>query len=283
MKTVHSISEMQNISKALKSKGKKIGFVPTMGYLHQGHLSLINKSVKECDITVLSIYVNPSQFGPKEDFKKYPRDLKKDKSLAKKFGVDYLFAPEDRDMYPKGYQSWVQVNKIADVLCGASRPGHFKGVATVVLKLFNIILPDIAYFGQKDAQQAVVIKRMVQDLNIRVDVKVLPTVREPDGLALSSRNAYLKAQQRNAALALHQSLKKAELLILKGERNSEKIIKEMKRLIRAHKFVTIDYIAIVDAEDLSEKKTIKGRTLITLAVFIGKVRLIDNMLITIQK
>ncbi len=273
---------MRNRLKNERKKAKIIGFVPTMGYLHPGHISLARQSVKECDVTVMSIYVNPMQFGPREDYKKYPRDLKRDAELAKKAGVDYLFVPSDEDMYPEGFSSKVSVTNVTEMLCGASRPGHFEGVTTVVLKLFNIIMPDTAYFGQKDAQQAIVIKKMVKDLNIPLKIKALPIVREDDGLAMSSRNSYLSKPQRVQALSLYQSLAKARQLIQQGERNPGKIIFAMKRLIQRGKSVRIDYIAIVDAEDLSVKKNIKGNVLIALAVFIGKVRLIDNIIIEVK-
>ncbi len=279
MKMIRRIDEMQNISRKSSCAGKSVGFVPTMGCLHEGHLSLVARSVKECDVTVVSIYVNPLQFGPREDLKKYPRDLKRDLSLTKKAGVDYVFVPRDKDMYPEKYLTGVEVGEITKVLCGASRPGHFKGVTTVVAKLFNIVLPDVAYFGQKDAQQAVVIKKMVKDLNIPIKIKVRPIVRERDGLAMSSRNKYLSAQERKDALILSEALKKARQLIGTGERNPRNIILSMKRLISEVKSVKIDYINIVDAGDLSKKEKIKGKVLIVLAAFIGTPRLIDNIII----
>ncbi|MFH1460705.1 MAG: pantoate--beta-alanine ligase [Candidatus Omnitrophota bacterium] len=282
MKIVRSIGLMQKISKRLKEKGKTIGFVPTMGYLHQGHLSLMRKSRKDCDITVISIYVNPLQFGPKEDFQKYPRDLETDIKLAKKEGVDYIFIPDDQQMYAQGFLTHVVVDRIADILCGASRPGHFKGVTTVVTKLFNIVCPSIAYFGQKDAQQAIVIKKLVNDLNIPLKIKVLPIIRDPEGLALSSRNSYLNARERKQAQLLYKALKLAETEILAGQRNSGLVIKKMKRLLTCTNSVKIDYIAIVDSKDLSSKKIIKGKILIALAVFIGKIRLIDNIILNIN-
>ncbi len=281
MKIIRSIASMQNCVKDLRRKAKKIGFVPTMGYLHQGHISLAHRCAKECDVAVMSIYVNPIQFGPREDFKKYPRDLENDIELAKKAGVDYLFIPSHKDMYPEGFSTRVRVSNVTEMLCGASRPGHFEGVATVVLKLFNIIMPDAAYFGQKDAQQVIVIKKMVKDLNIPLRIKVLPIIREDDGLAMSSRNSYLSSLQRQQALSLYRALSKARQLIEQGERKPAKIILAMKRLIQQGKSVKIDYIAIVDADDLSVKKTIEGKLLIALAVFVGKVRLIDNMVIRV--
>lgn len=282
MKLVKSVKKMQEICRRLKREGKTIGFVPTMGFLHAGHLSLVRRSVKESDRTVMSIYVNPLQFGPKEDFKKYPRNLKQDINLVKNLGVDYIFTPEDKEMYPENYLTTVGVAEITEVLCGALRPGHFRGVTTVVVKLFNIVLPDCAYFGQKDAQQAVVIKKMVKDLNMPLRIKVLPIVREPDGLAMSSRNIYLSRQERTDAAVLYKSLQLCRKLIQAGERNSYKIILAMKRLISRVKSAKIDYICIVDADDLSEEKNVEGKVLIALAVFIGKTRLIDNLVLKVK-
>ncbi|MCK4994701.1 MAG: pantoate--beta-alanine ligase [Candidatus Omnitrophica bacterium] len=281
MKIIRSISSMKKCIKNERKKGPKIGFVPTMGYLHQGHISLAQQSVKECDVTVMSVYVNPTQFGLHEDYKKYPRDIKSDAALAKEAGVDYLFVPSDSDMYPLGFSSKVIVSNVTQMLCGASRPGHFDGVTTIVSKLFNIIEPNTVFFGQKDAQQIIVIKKMVKDLNIQLKIKALPIVRDSDGLAMSSRNAYLSKAQRLEALSLYQALQKAKELIGQGECNSAKIIASMKRLILRGKSVRIDYIAIVDAEDLSFKKHIKAKVLIAIAVFIGKVRLIDNLIIKV--
>ncbi len=283
MKIVYSITEMHKISRNIKQKAKTIGFVPTMGYLHYGHLSLMTKSVKECDVTVVSIYVNPMQFGPKEDFKKYPRDVKKDIKLCKQQGVDYVFIPNDEQIYPKGYATQVKVSGITDSLCGKSRPGHFKGVTTIVNKLFNLVMPDIAYFGQKDAQQALVIKMMVKDLHMSLKIKVLPTIRESDGLAMSSRNSYLNDAQRRDAVLLFESLKKAKQLIAQKQRKSARIIFEMKRLLSQSEFAIIDYINIVDADNLNEVKQLKlnMKILIILAVDVGKVRLIDNIIVRV--
>ena len=281
MRLIRSIKEIRKLTATLKQRGKRIGFVPTMGYLHAGHLSLARRSKQECDVTIVSIFVNPLQFGPKEDFKKYPRDLKKDLKTAKEAGVDYILFPTDKQMYPQGYLTEVCVDKITKTLCGATRPGHFKGVTTVVAKLFNIVGPDIGYFGQKDAQQAVVIKRMVRDLNMPLKIKVLPIVRESGGLAMSSRNRYLERQERQDALILYRALQKARDMVKRGERNSRRIIVEMRKLIKKVDSARIDYIRIVDAKDLSEKKKISGRALIALAVFIGKVRLIDNLILKV--
>lgn len=279
MRTIHSIKQMAEVSKKLNLNGQTIGFVPTMGALHEGHLSLIRRAAKENDIVVVSIFVNPVQFGPKEDFKKYPRDLKKDAHLCQKEDVDIIFYPEAKDMYPDDYKTYVVVEKLSDVLCGKSRPGHFKGVATAVTKLFNIIQPDAAYFGQKDAQQAIIIKRMAEDLNIPVKIKVMPTVRNGNGLALSSRNIYLNERERRDALVLSQSLNSAKDLIKKGVKNADEIILRMRRLIKRKKTAQIDYVSIVDSESLKPVKKISGKYLIALAVWIGKTRLIDNIII----
>ena len=205
-----------------------IGFVPTMGYLHEGHLSLVRESLRKADVTVVSIFVNPAQFGPTEDFKEYPRDLNRDSEVLEKEGVDYLFVPEADEMYSQGYKTYVEVCDLQDKLCGRSRPGHFRGVCTVVLRLFNIINPDISFFGQKDAQQAITLKKMVKELNLEVKIEVLPIIREEDGLALSSRNKYLTQEERKAALVLSKSLKEAKSIVEKGQRDSAAIIKEMK-------------------------------------------------------
>lgn len=279
MRTISKITLMRRYIAGAKAKGRTIGFVPTMGYLHQGHLSLIRQARKDCDVCVLSIFVNPLQFGPKEDYRKYPQDLQQDSILAKSAGCDYLFYPETKEMYPAEYLTYVNVEKLTDCLCGASRPGHFKGVATVVTKLFNIIQPDIAYFGQKDYQQAVVIRKMVKDLNMPLVVKTMPLVRESDGLAMSSRNGCLNSQERFDAPVLYQSLQKAKRVIVRGEKNSQKIIAQIKKEILKKKTARIDYVAVVNAKTLEVTDTIKGRTLIALAAWIGKTRLIDNIIV----
>jgi len=270
---------MSTLAKITKKDGKSIGFVPTMGYLHEGHLSLARTAKKHTDTVVMSIFVNPIQFAPGEDFEKYPRDLKRDEELAGSAGVDIIFYPSAGEMYPPDYSTYVTVEGLSDVLCGASRPGHFKGVATVVAKLFGIVKPDIAYFGQKDAQQAIIIKRMAEDLNMGVDIKIIPTVREASGLAMSSRNAYLSFAEKDEALALSLSLKRAELLIREGERSPKKIISAMKDMISRNPGVRIDYISIVDASKLKDVSTISGEVLVALAAFVGKTRLIDNVTI----
>ncbi len=251
-----------------------------MGALHLGHLSLMRQARQETDFVVVSIFVNPIQFGPKEDFKKYPRKLKQDALLCKKEGVDIIFYPAAKEMYPVNYKTYVEVGGLSDCLCGKSRPGHFKGVASVVTKLFNIVNPDTAYFGQKDAQQAIIIKKLVEDLNFPVKIKVMPTVRQNDGLALSSRNVYLNAKERKDALVLSQSLNLAKNLIKGGVRDADKITRILRSLINRKDTAKIDYIAIVSPEDLKAVKKVSGNCLIALAAWFGKTRLIDNAIIS---
>jgi len=281
MQTFRNIKKLQKFIIGLKKIGKTIGFIPTMGYLHEGHLSLMRQSKKENNISVISIFVNPIQFGPKEDFKKYPRDFKRDEKLAKSAGVDIIFYPSIEQMYPAGYLSYVEVEKLSNLLCGASRPGHFRGVTTVVAKLFNIVQPDIAYFGQKDAQQARIIQKMTQDLNMPIKVKVMPIIRESDGLAMSSRNMYLSSQERKDALILNRALKEARRLIKTGVRDSRTIISTINYLISAKHTAKIDYVKIVDPQTLTEVKKIEKSVLIILAVWIGKTRLIDNLAVNL--
>jgi pantoate--beta-alanine ligase len=277
MRIIRSISQMRKISGALKRKGRTIGFVPTMGALHAGHLSLIRQCRKDNDITAVSIFVNPIQFGPKEDLKRYPRPFRKDVSLCQKEKVDLIFYPRAADMYPQDFKTSVEVKELGDLLCGAFRPGHFRGVATAVSKLFNIVGPDIAYFGQKDAQQAAIIERLARDLNFPLKIKVLPTVREIDGLALSSRNVYLSGKERQDSLVLSKALGLARELIRHGQRNAPRIISRIRALILAKKSAQIEYIAIVDNRDLRPVKIINENCLIALAVRFGKTRLIDNL------
>lgn len=276
MKIIKSPTALSASLKKLRSRGKAIGFVPTMGALHEGHLSLMRRARKENDTVVVSIFVNPAQFGPKEDLKKYPRPVARDLLLCKKEGVGYVFLPAVKDIYGKGFSTYVDVEGLSRVLCGKSRPGHFRGVATIVAKFFNIIQPDVAYFGQKDAQQAIIIKRMVEDLNIPVKVRVMPITRQKNGLALSSRNAYLNADEKKDALVLPKALGLARVLIKAGARDPERIISRMKQRILKAKSAKIDYIAIVDPENLKPLKKIYGDYLIALAVRIGNTRLIDN-------
>jgi len=288
VKVYRSVGSLIKKVREIKRKGLKIGLVPTMGFLHEGHMSLVKGARKDADRVIVTIFVNPAQFGPREDFKKYPRGLAKDIELCEKEGADIIFAPGANEMYPEGFSTYVNVEKLTDTLCGASRPGHFRGVATIVAKLFNIACPDIAYFGQKDAQQAIVIKRMVRDLNMPVKIKVMPIVREKDGLAMSSRNVYLNSEERAQALYIYRSLKLAQRLFNKGERGSKEIIKKMRQVIvgdgrdrplHSGNNVKIDYISIVDTEELKDVKRISGKTLVAVAVRIGNTRLIDNIIL----
>lgn len=267
---------MQEIARQLRRKDKSIGLVPTMGALHPGHLSLIRRARQENDCAVVSIFVNPLQFGPREDLKQYPRNLKQDAQLCQRAGAGILFYPDNKAMYPAGYKTYISVESLGDCLCGKSRPGHFQGVATVVAKLFNIVSPDVAYFGQKDAQQAMIINRIASDLNLPLKIKVLPTLREKDGLAMSSRNAYLSSRERKDAVVLSQALVKAKEMLRSGRKNVKEISAAMRKIINAKKTAKIDYIAIVDPINLKPLKQIKSKALIALAVWIGKTRLIDN-------
>lgn len=277
-----SINEIKDYLKKEKALGKTVGFVPTMGYLHNGHQSLINSAKKENDIVVVSIFVNPTQFGINEDFDKYPRDLANDQLLAAEAGADLIFAPSNDEMYPKGYQTFVEVNELTKTLCGKSRPTHFRGVTTVVSKLFNIINPSKAYFGQKDAQQVIVIKRMVKDLNMDIEIVICPIIREADGLAMSSRNVYLSKEAREQAIVLSYSLNYAREMIIKGERDAEKIKNKIISLINQKPFADIDYVSIVDTETLFELKQIDGTILIALAVKFDETRLIDNIIVEVE-
>ncbi|MEW6410582.1 MAG: pantoate--beta-alanine ligase [Nitrospirota bacterium] len=279
MKLIDKISDMQHHSESLRKKGRIIGFVPTMGFLHEGHLSLIREAKKVSDVVIVSIFVNPTQFGPAEDYEQYPRDLTGDIEKVESTGGDIVFVPPVSEMYPTGYLTYVDVERITDTLCGSSRPGHFKGVATVVTKLFNIVKPHRAFFGQKDYQQTVVIRRMVRDLNMGVEIIVCPTVRELDGLAMSSRNSYLNPQERKAATVLYRSLKTAEEIIKAGERDTSVIYDKIQQIIIAEPLCSIDYINIVHPETLEDIKSITEKTVLALAVRIGSTRLIDNILV----
>jgi len=283
MEQLTKISEIRGILETIRKQGKTIGFVPTMGYLHEGHLSLMRESLKKADYTVVSIFVNPTQFGPEEDFNRYPRDLSRDAQILEKEGVNILFVPQTIEMYPEGYKTFVEVKDLQNLLCGESRPGHFRGVCTVILKLFNIIQPNMCFFGQKDAQQAVIIKKMVHDLNLDISIEVLPIIREHDGLAMSSRNSYLNPEQRKATLILYKSLKEAEKMIVKGERSAGNIIERMCKIINSEPKARINYVEIVDLENLNPVIEIKNEVLIALAVFIGSVRLIDNIIVNIKE
>jgi len=278
MEVIKRAAEMQEISLRLKREGRIIGLVPTMGYLHDGHLSLIKKARRENDIVIMSNFVNPLQFGPKEDFATYPRDLDRDNKLAESAGVDYVFAPTSEEMYPQGYDTYVEVKgPITEKMCGKSRPGHFKGVTTVVLKLFFIAQPDHAYFGQKDAQQAIVVRKMVSDLNIPVKIITCPIVREKDGLALSSRNTYLSQEERAQALALPRALSAGRDMIIKGETDPQKVRLHIKQILESSPGIRVDYVEVVDGNDLSDLSVIKGKVLLAAAVYVGKTRLIDNI------
>ncbi|WP_456402940.1 pantoate--beta-alanine ligase [Persephonella sp.] len=275
---VEKISEMKSVTKRLRFEGRSIGFVPTMGFLHEGHVSLIRRSKQDNDITVVSIFVNPLQFGENEDFDRYPRDLNRDLEILREEKVDYLFYPSHKEMYPDGFSTTVEVKGITEKLCGAFRPGHFKGVTTVVLKLFNIIKPDRAYFGLKDFQQYKVIERMVRDLNLDVEIVGCPIVREKDGLAMSSRNRYLTDNERKGAVLLSQALFEAKKMFDLGINDVSKLKEEMKKIIQSNPEVReIQYIEIVDSETFEEKVKAEKGDLIALAVFVGDTRLIDNI------
>lgn len=279
MRIVKTVGEMQQLSRQLKQNGKTIGFVPTMGFLHEGHLSLIREARQRADVVVVSIYVNPTQFGPNEDFEKYPRDFARDEALCKNEGVDIVFYPTNEEMYPKPYLTTVSVANITETMCGASRPGHFQGVTTVVAKLFNIVQPHFAVFGEKDFQQALVIKQMVRDLNFDLEVITAPIVREADGLAMSSRNRYLSPEKREQYLSLYKSLQLAQKLVSEGERNIEKIRRRIRSEIEQYPEAKIDYIALVSPSTLEAVDEVDGPVLCALAVKFEGVRLIDNMIL----
>jgi len=269
---------MQRFARSLKRRGR-IGFVPTMGFLHAGHLRLVQAARRQADSVVVSIFVNPIQFGPKEDFRRYPRDFAQDRRLLAAAGADIVFYPRVEDMYPAGFATYVEVERLGEGLCGKSRPGHFRGVTTVVSKLFNIVLPDVSVFGAKDAQQAFVIRRMARDLGFHTKILILPTAREKDGLAMSSRNVYLSAEQRAQAPVLHRSLLLARRLIVQGERRAARVKAAMRRLILRESDGRIDYVEMVDTDELRPVRMVKGETLIALAVFFGRTRLIDNTIV----
>ncbi len=281
MQIIKTPAELNAVSKKLRSEGKTIGLVPTMGYLHEGHKSLIRKSAEQNDVTIVSVFVNPTQFGPGEDLETYPRDLERDKQAAASAGAEYIFQPEPEDMYPDGYGTFVSVDSdITKILCGKTRPGHFRGVATVVTKLFNISMADRAYFGQKDAQQLAVIMRMVSDLNMNIEIVPCPIVREKDGLAMSSRNTYLSAEERGQALSLSAALKDAEKAVKGGETDLEKIKRNIRARISGSPLADIEYIescAFPSLEPYGGK--LVEKTLIALAVRFGKTRLIDNIIV----
>ena len=278
MEVAKTIESVRSLVKTARSGGKIIGLVPTMGALHVGHISLIEASVKECDFVVVSIFVNPTQFGPGEDFEKYPRPIEADLKICRETDVDVVFNPTPEQMYPAENITWVNVEKLTESLCGQFRPGHFRGVTTVCTKLFNIVAPDIAYFGQKDAQQAIVIKRMVVDLNMPLEIVICPTVREPNGLAVSSRNKYLTEQQKKDAANIYKSLQKCRQMIDAGITETTEIITEMRKTLQQVPSIEIEYISIVDAGTLQNIDQIAGKVLAAVAVKIGPARLIDNIL-----
>jgi pantoate--beta-alanine ligase len=278
---MNTIIGLDELRAARLSLSGTVGLVPTMGYLHEGHLSLVRLAKKKSDIVVVSLFVNPTQFGPKEDLKRYPRDLQRDKRLAKGAGCDVLFVPKDKDMYPSGYATYVTVEELSGMLCGRSRPGHFRGVTTVVAKLFNIVKPHLTVFGQKDAQQALIIQRMTRDLDFDARILVAPIVREKDGLAMSSRNVYLSPEERKQARVLSQALQKAKRMVAKGERRASVIKRTIVGMIRRMKDAVIDYVDVVHPDTLEGLVTLKDRALIALAVKFGSTRLIDNTLIKV--
>ncbi|MDQ2087231.1 pantoate--beta-alanine ligase [Herbivorax sp. ANBcel31] len=279
MRVVEKIGDLKTIIRAQKREGKTIGFVPTMGYLHRGHLSLVDTSLRHNDYTIMSIFVNPTQFGPDEDFERYPRDMEGDFRKAESAGVDVVFIPQKEEMYPNGYMTYVDVEDMTDSLCGKSRPSHFRGVTTIVNKLFNIVEPDKAYFGQKDAQQALVIKKMVKDLNLNVEVVICPIIREDDGLAMSSRNVYLSEKDRKSAVILSKSLFEAKEMIQNGEKDRGKIVEYIIDRIKSETDAKIDYVEAVKADTLEAIEVLEEEVLIAIAAKFGETRLIDNVIL----
>ena len=278
MKIVHTVKEVRETINNWKKEGKTIGLVPTMGYLHEGHQSLIKASVAGNDKTVVSVFVNPTQFGPNEDYASYPRDLKKDAALCEATGADLIFNPEPEEMYPDGFCSYVNITGLSDALCGKSRPIHFKGVCTVVSKLFNIVTPDRAYFGEKDAQQLAIIRRMVKDLNFPLEIVGCPIIREEDGLAKSSRNTYLNTEERKAALILSKSIFAGKKMVENGETDANAVVARMKEIINSEPLAVIDYVEMVNMDTMKNIDTIEGSVLCAIAVKIAKTRLIDNFI-----
>jgi pantoate--beta-alanine ligase len=277
MKTIKTIKEMKEFSSRARGTAKTIAFVPTMGFFHEGHLSLMREGRRRGDLLIVSLFVNPTQFGPHEDFKNYPRDFERDSKMAREVGTDILFAPEAGEMYPPDHQTIVRVGKVTQNLCGVSRPTHFQGVTTVVLMLFEIVMPHVAIFGEKDYQQLVTVQQMARDLHMSVEVMGMPTVREADGLAMSSRNTYLLPEERKAALSLYRSLQKARQLLQKGERKADRILQEMKGILQSEPLVKIDYVQICDAHTLQDVDRVEGDVVVALAAYLGKTRLIDNV------
>jgi len=283
MQIIETIPEMQQRSNRIRESHQTIGFVPTMGSLHTGHMSLVQKSLSTCDVTVVSIFINPAQFGENEDLDQYPRDLEGDRRQLESAGVDVLFLPSKEDMYPKGYKTYVSVEDITDHLCGKSRPGFLRGVATIVLKLFNIVRPHTGFFGDKDWQQATVVETLLRDLNIDATIERLPTLRESDGLAKSSRNLYLSKDERTPALSLSRALSQAKQQVLNGQFSAEIIRRGIRQMIEKNKAARVDYISICDPESFIEHEEIKDKSLVALAVHIGKTRLIDNCIVRREK
>ncbi|MBI3303055.1 MAG: pantoate--beta-alanine ligase [Deltaproteobacteria bacterium] len=279
MEIISHIPEMQRWSEARRLEGKRVAFVPTMGFLHKGHLSLVREGKKRGDVVVVSIFVNPIQFNQQADFATYPRNLEQDQRLLEEVNTDALFYPEAQEMYPEGFQTAVEVDKVSQPLCGPFRPGHFRGVATVVTKLFNIVKPHVALFGEKDFQQCVVIKRMVKDLNFDLEILAMPTVREPDGLAMSSRNARLSPAERQTSLCLARALNKAQELVTRGERQAATILRAVHETIDREGGVRVEYASLCHPETLEEVTEVSGPTLLALAAWVGDVRLIDNRII----
>ena len=281
MKIAGTVAEVREQVKQWRKEGLTVGLVPTMGFLHEGHKSLIDRAVKENDRVVVSVFVNPTQFGPNEDFESYPRDMDKDSALCEAAGASLIFHPEPSEMYLDGYSTFVDMSTLTGGLCGKTRPIHFRGVCTVVSKLFNIVTPDRAYFGQKDAQQLAVIRHMVRDLNFGIEIVGCPIIREEDGLAKSSRNTYLSKEERQAALILSKSIFMGKKLVEDGERDSAKVIKAMTDMINTEPLAKIDYVDVVDFSTIEKTDVIKGETLVAIAVYIGKTRLIDNFIVNV--
>ncbi|MFO7495811.1 MAG: pantoate--beta-alanine ligase [Desulfobacterales bacterium] len=280
MEIIRDIPSMQARAEALRAEGQTIAFVPTMGYLHEGHLSLMREGRRRCDVLVVSIFVNPTQFGPGEDLDTYPQDLAGDTRRCQEVGADIVFTPGRDSLYSPGFQTYVSLQRLPEHLCGLSRPVFFRGVATVVTKLFNIVRPHVAIFGKKDYQQLIIIRRLAADLNFNIDVVGAPTVREPDGLAMSSRNAYLKAEERPAALTLYRSLQQAQTMVRDGERDATRIIAAARGMIEAHPAALIDYVRICDPHTLDDVAAVAQPVLMALAVKVGAARLIDNAVLT---
>ena len=282
MEIVQRILPMKESSKKARSEGKVIGFVPTMGAIHEGHLSLVREAKKMSDVVVVSLFVNPAQFGPSEDFEKYPRDPTRDAELLSNENIDFLFMPKVDEIYPANYRTYVRVKELSETMEGITRPGHFEGVTTIVLKLFHIVEPHFAFFGQKDAQQLAIIRRMVKDLNMDAEIVRVPIVRESDGLAMSSRNVYLSPEERKAATVLYRALDHALARIEEGERKTRTILKEMKEIISTEPLARLDYLSATDLVDLKELKMLKGKSLIAVAAYFGNTRLIDNIIVEVD-